>query len=230
MPDTATEPALGPPADWWADQGHSAPLGIRPGGRVVITSHRFQNAPRYHFDVGCRGLERANWELQSTGSFRSVTAMFELGQGRPCRACALEPALVRYLRSPHTRARTARPTVPHRLTVVTFSSQSNPGEANPFKYNYGEVTDSGATRLRRIAAALDLPVAETAAGPVTWTKLTAAAAAALGRNLRTIAAPPQVVDPDETVIQALWSMLVTSPPETGGWTSEVWDLAAAVVA
>lgn len=230
MTNTDLVDATGPPSDWWGSQRCSAPLGIRPDGRVAVTSNRYAKLPRYHFDVTCPGLENANWDLQDTRTFRSVSEMFEQGIGRPCRACALEPALIRYLRSPHTRASKRRATVPGRLAVVTFSSQSNPNEANPYKYRYREATPSGAERLVRVARELDLPVVDTAAGPVTWTRLTTTAADALGKNLRTIVAPPHVELPEPTTIQALWSMLVTSPPEIDGWTSEVWDLADAVVA
>lgn len=117
-----------------------------------------------------------------------------------------------------------------RLAVVTFSSQSNPNEANPHKYKYREATPSGMERLRRIADALDLPIVDTAAGPVTWTRLRSDVAWVLSKNLRTLIAPPHVEPPTAEVIQALWSLLVSSPPETDGWSDEVWDLAAAVAA
>lgn len=227
--DSETLEVTGPPPHWWDDQEYRAPLGIRANGHVVATAHRYTQAPKFHIDEGCDGLKRANWDLQTARRFPSVTSLLERAEGRPCRSCALEPFLVRYLRSPQTRASKQRPTIPGGRSVVMFSSQANPLEGNPHNYRYRSATESGAARLRRIAAELGLPTVDTAAGPVTWAKLTAQAASAVATNLRTIVAPAHVGDLDEMLVQTVWSMLVSSPPETGGWGDDVWDLAAAVI-
>jgi hypothetical protein len=226
--DERTEP-LGPPAGWWDAQSDRAPLGIRRGGQVVVSHHRYSKFPAYHFDVGCDGLEGANWDLQQTRRFGSVTQMFESHHGRPCRRCALEPALIRYLRSPHTKG-TSRTVVPGGRRIVTFSSQANPRERNASRFSYREVTDSGAERLRRVAAALRWPVTDTAAGPVTWARLHSRTGEALALNLRTLIAPDGIEMPDATTIEALWSLVVSAPPETGGWDDDVWHMAVAVAA
>lgn len=128
--------------------------------------------------------------------------------GRPCRHCTLETALVHVWQQPALQR--------GGLIPVTFSSQGRLDETRYFGVSDPwEVTESGAARLRRLGARLDIPVIETCVGPVCVTFVAKALGTVLARNLRTYriddAVRDRVVDP--LAVDAFWSLVSSAPPE-----------------
>jgi hypothetical protein len=180
---------------------------------------------KLHLDISCPGLDRAvihpHEDLTlAVAEFANLRSLASWSDARPCRVCALEPVLDTVLRAGRAK----------NLVFATFTSQPNPGE-NLRRYKWRSATESGSARLSRIAERLNLPVAHTSCGQVTWGVFPAAGVRALQRNLRTYTRNlPDL--PDAQTVQMLWALLDESPPELGGpdGPSDPWDIAELVSA
>jgi hypothetical protein len=115
------------------------------------------------------------------------------------------------------------------LVAVTFSGQGSPHEPQTWNadYDWGSVTDSGAARLRRLAAHCGLTVADTTVGPVAHGLLPRRFVRVLAANLRLY----EVSDGPATNAQlaVFWS-LATRDAAAGSETlsaDQAWSLALA---
>jgi hypothetical protein len=207
--EVSTAPAVAVVSDY------RKPLRVWYSGRVSF--------PKFHLVAECEGLANVGDEWRETRRFASALAMLRSESGRPCRMCSFEPALA---------AAAAAPSLGRGRRVLTeFSGQPNPKEDSPFRYAWKEVSESGATRLRRLAETLDCAVVETVAGPVAYGHLPVVMAKVLSRNLRTIVCPTADHRPDRFEVEVRWSLLSDMPPERDVEVSlDAWTVARAIVA
>lgn len=183
-------------------------------------------SPKMHLDRDCVGLERT---ADDRIAEMTITRPLDLGQGRiidvdlassrlpsgstaemhghqawasdvrPCRVCALAPVIVDALGDP----------TPGRAPVgLVFSSQPS-HIADRQRAGTNKVSESGRLRLLAIADQLQLPVVDTAAGPVAFTTAPVARAEIVWKNLHAALLPDVTFVPDDADAVALfWTLFV----------------------
>ena len=194
-------------------------------GEVTVWYSERLPYPKYHFVRTCEGLERTPDEAVGERVFPDVFDLALDRDGRPCRMCALESVLVTAL--------DRRKWIGAADVFVTSTSQANPRNPDSAlaRFEWGQWSDSGAARLRRLARRAGLTVTATVAGPVLWGWTDARTAACLAANLRSCVRTG--VEPgslDDAVIEIAWALINDCPPELAelrGETSAIdaWDTA-----
>jgi hypothetical protein len=181
--------------------------------------------PKFHLDRRCEGLERVSPGSLRNARYDDAFAVGEEQDGRPCRICCLERVLYTVLRLRAVGNRGSR------TVFATFTSQPCPTARDQRldRYRWRVSSDSGRDRLRRIAAALNLPAVTAEPGPVCFGMLPERGARILARNLRTEIRTDLTTPPEGWVIETVWALLGDNPPQLAR-TDEVdpWEAAFAL--
>jgi hypothetical protein len=155
--------------------------------------------------------------------FESLSALAVFDRARPCRMCALEPALQAAFSVQDDAG----------WSFVTFTSQPAP-VAETRRAPWRSATVSGEARVRRLAAAADLTVISTACGVAAFGVVTTFAARVLARNLRTVTLPAEVASAvTASDVDVVWGLLSEQDPvgadaAATSHTARLFNVAAAV--
>lgn len=218
---------------------HAVPATRLPD--VVYVSAKSQ-APKYHVTLQCsaldhirdRGSDPANVLQQvETSTHTHGTIWFERTPHRACRVCALELVAAHVL-----PLRQDEPVAFASMTGQTPLEERALTGAGHFRRSFGrssitEVTPSSTERLNRIAAAVQLPVVSTVAGPAMYGMVPHRALTFLRTNLRTSEPEHLVTVPPAEVVVLAWMLLCQSPPEIAAhygaekYYDDAWELAVA---
>lgn len=213
--------------------GHDLSSGASCGGpassaassrSVAVCYNRFARAGRVHLDVNCRGLERLDEDQRAQllvhTKARALVSLLQRRDGRrPCRMCALAPALAALFTDPPGSQR------------VTLALTSVPPERLSVEAQ-AELSPSGIARLEHLAGVHGWPLHASPFGPIAVGSTTRIAARLACQNLLGLWFPTDLPADPDTVACAL--ALAADRHATGERLfstpegAHLWRLAAAV--
>jgi hypothetical protein len=195
-------------------------------GQVTVAYSLRTPIAKLHLDPDCPGLAATPVEARSTRTYRSALRAGLCSWSTACRMCCLEALLTTVLVPDPTLV-----THPRRRRLAFMASaqpmvrRDLPAASGLAAGKISELTESGAERLRRIAANSGISLVETACGPVVHGVRGSEAVRAVARNLRTFVLPTPAGVDVAAAVETFWTLVHDRAPELDDMSefAQMWE-------